>query len=337
MTTHLESTDQPPSTHAPARRQRRGAGAPMALVRSMSLIVIAMAAWPLLTASTPAEPVDILPPLPVATVEAAVFPDTLNGRVEHWLKQFTGRYRDDFQIHLTRRGRYEGMIRSRLRERGMPEDLIWLAMIESGFNPTVRSSASAIGLWQFMDATARQYGLRVDRWVDERRDPVAATDAALDYLHWLHARYDSWYLAAAAYNGGPGRVSRILESHADGRTGEEALYWEVIDQLPRETRNYVPKLLAARRLATSPWLYGFHSGTEAAYEYDTIEVAGGVALTSLARSMGVPVETLRGLNPHLIRDMTPPGKSWEVRVPDGGGRIAALRIAQAADRVATSE
>ena len=140
----------------------------------------------------------------------------------------------------------------------MPEDLIYLAAIESGFSPGATSRVSASGMWQFMGPTAQQFGLRIDEYVDERRDPIRATEAALDYLQALHAQFGSWYLAAAAYNAGPSRVDRSPENLCSGGvTGEEDLYWEIIEHLPRETRAYVPKMLALIVLGGAAEDYGF--------------------------------------------------------------------------------
>jgi len=184
-------------------------------------------------------------------------PLQLNARVQRWMDEFQTTRRHEFQDLLERRGLFEDLIRYKLRERGMPEELLYLAMMESGLSTRAVSDVSAVGLWQFMDPTARQFGLRVDEFVDERRDPVRATDAALDYLQALHDRFGSWYLAAAAYNAGPGRLERILNLHADGRTGDEDLYWEVLRHLPRETREYVPRLVAATILGTGAEELGF--------------------------------------------------------------------------------
>jgi membrane-bound lytic murein transglycosylase D len=241
----------------------------------------------------------------------------MNPRVEKWVHRFRTDQRPVFQELLNREGRYAGMIRGKLRERGMPEDLLYLAMMESGLSPRAVSDASAVGIWQLMVPTALQCGLRVDRWVDERRDPVRATDAALDYLQWLHDRYGSWYLAAAAYNAGPGRVDRILQRHADGRSGDEGLYWKVIGYLPPETRDYVPRMVAATYLAQYADAFGFENDKAAPYRYDRVFVPGGTPLSSVARSLGVDTEVLQRLNPQLIRGVTPPAETYPVRVPVG--------------------
>ncbi len=182
-----------------------------------------------------------------------------------------------------------------------------------------------------MTPTAQQFGLRVDTYVDERRDPVRATDAALDYLQWLHERFGgSWYLAAAAYNAGPGRVERVLRRHASGRRGEEEIYWEILDHLPRETREYVPRLIAATLLAENAEAYGFAVRHDAPYRYETVFVPGGTTLRRIADVLDVPVRDLRALNPHLIQGMTPPGEVYGVRVPVGGTRAVVMAMAPSA-------
>jgi membrane-bound lytic murein transglycosylase D len=251
-----------------------------------------------------------------ATVGAAL-PLHVNPRVERWVRRFRTDQRKVFEVLLERQGIYDEMIRGKLRERGMPEELIYVAMMEGGFSPWAVSSASAVGLWQFMGPTAQAYGLRVDEWVDERRDPVKATDAALDYLLWLHEYFGSWYLAAAAYNAGPSRVERVLNRHADGRKGEEDLYWEVLDHLPRETREYVPRLVAAVLLAEDAEKEGFAVEERNPYEFDRVFVPGATSLAWIARALDTDVDVLRALNPQLLRGVTPPNEVYAVRVPVG--------------------
>jgi len=253
----------------------------------------------------------------IAVADAPAIPLDMNESVQHWIQLFRTTRRDEFEALLERRGLFEGLIRGKLRERGMPEDLLYLAMIESGLSPDAESKMSAVGIWQFMGPTALDLGLRVDEYVDERRDPVRATDAALDYLEYLHGRFGSWYLAAAAYNAGPNRVERVLHRHADGRTGDEDIYWEVLSYLPRETRDYVPRLVATTILANDADELGFTSTTKA-YEFDKIFVPGRTSLAEVAQSLGVSVGIVRDLNPHLIRGVTPPGELYGVRVPVGG-------------------
>ena len=253
-----------------------------------------------------------------ATTDGAdVLPLHVNDRVRAWMKRLRTDQRTEFEAMLRRRGAYEGLIRQQLRQRGMPEELLYLAMIESGLKPRARSSASAVGIWQFMAPTAEQYGLRVDRWVDERKDPVRATAAALDYLSWLHNRYDSWYLAAAAYDAGPARVDRVLALHPDTTTHGEDRYWEVAKYLPLETRQYVPRLIAAGLLAQDADSAGFDNGDMRPYRYDRVFVPGGTTLRKVAHILGVETKVMSGLNPYLIQGMTPPNETYPIRVPVG--------------------
>ena len=268
-------------------------------------------------------------------VLGASLPLHMNERVEKWVDRFSDSQRPAFQRLLERKGLYADMIRQKLLERGMPEELVYLAMMESGLSTRAVSSASAVGLWQFMGPTAQQYGLRVDEWVDERRDPVRATDAALTYIQWLHERYGSWYLTAAAYNAGPGRVDRELRRHAQGRTGDEDLYWEILEHLPRETREYVPRLVAATLVAEEAAEFGFEAELMEPYRYERVFVPGGTSLSRIARILDLDVRVLRNLNPHLIRGATPLREIYPLRVPVGTspqvvaslGRVGRVRSA----------
>jgi membrane-bound lytic murein transglycosylase D len=265
---------------------------------------------------TPAAGADAQPPVPGLSIRR--LPLEVNPRVERWMEQLRTNRRADFELLLERSGIYEDLIRSELRERGMPEELLFLAMIESGLSPLAESPREAVGLWQFRDAAARDYGLRMDGFVDERRDPVRATEAALDYLFWLRARFGSWYLAIAAYNAGPARVERVLELYADGRTGDEQIYWEILRHLPRETREYVPRLIATTILAAEAESLGLQvESSIPAYSYDQVYVPGGTRFSAVARWLGVEVEVLEDLNPHLVRGETPPDELWPLRVPRG--------------------
>jgi membrane-bound lytic murein transglycosylase D len=245
-------------------------------------------------------------------------PVTRNDRVDFWIDFLQGRNKSRTHVWLEREGRYGEFIRSALRERGMPEDLFYLAMIESGLSNRAVSHASAVGLWQFIAETGRRYGLEVSTYVDERRDPVKSTEAALDYLTYLYNRFGSWYLAAAGYNSGENRVDRILRQRAGGQRGDDALYWRIASYLPRETRDYVPLMLAAGHIGKDPNAYGFYGiEHQAPLAYDRVEIDGGISLAAVAEAAGVDASMVRDLNPHLIRGMTPPGRRWEVRVPVG--------------------
>jgi membrane-bound lytic murein transglycosylase D len=245
-------------------------------------------------------------------------PADMTPRVERWMDAFQTTRRDEFEALLARRELYADLILTKLHERGMPEELLYIPMIESGLSPIAVSHVSAVGLWQFMSPTAEQYGLRVDAYVDARRDPEAATDAALDYLAWLHHRFGgSWALAAAAFNAGPGRVERVLNRHAEGWVGDDQLFWDLLEYLPRETREYVPKMIAVTRLANEADALGFVSTGFEPYRYDTVFVPGETTLESVADALDIDPSRLRALNPHLIRGMTPPDEIYGVRIPVG--------------------
>lgn len=256
-----------------------------------------------------------------AAVSAASWdiPVVRNAPVERFIGIFTGRQQDRMALYLKRSGRYEGMIRAKLRERGMPEDLLYLSMIESGFNPTARSHASAVGLWQFIEDTGERYGLRVDGYVDERKHPEKSTDAALSYLGDLHDQFGSWYLAAAAYNTGEGRVARVMKQVTGGQKGRDADFWRIRSRLPSETREYVPLMVAAALIGKEPAKYGL-GGVQRwmPLESDEVQVPAGTRLSVVAQAVGVSENELKRLNPHLVRAMTPPGKNaYAVRVPRG--------------------
>ena len=265
------------------------------------------------------EPAPAVPEAPdvSASVPPVELPLEVNARVVKWMRRYVTDEKQTFQTFLAREGRFSGLIRAKLRARGMPEDLLYLAMIESGFSPKATSTVSAAGVWQFMRPTAAQFGLRLDHWVDERRDPVRVTDAALDYLQWLHRRYGSWYLAAAAYNAGPSRVDRALRRHGGEQSGDADLYWDILEHLPRETREYVPRILAAAALARNAEQYGFHVKPAAPFEYDRVWVPGGTALAAVAKVLKLEPSVMRELNPHLVRGITPPGAAYGLRVPQG--------------------
>ena len=287
-------------------------------MRTVSLLVAALLLVPFAWLQDDPDETRAMLEAVIAEYEASpTLPLHLNSQVARWIDEFRTTRRDEFQSLLHRSGVFEPLIRRKLRDRGMPEELLYLAMMESGLSPRAVSRVSAVGLWQFMGPTAEQFGLRVDDYVDERRDPVRATDAALGYLQWLHDRFGSWYLAAAAYNAGPGRLERILNLHADGRRGDEDLYWEVLRHLPRETREYVPRIVAATIVASEAEAFGFDRSTAEAYEYEMVFVPGETRLATVAESLDVDARVVRDLNPHLIRGMTPPDELYGVRVPRG--------------------
>ena len=246
-------------------------------------------------------------------------------RVQYWLDFFQDRSRARFGIWLERLPLYEGMIRERLQARGLPTDLVYLALIESGMSSSAVSRSRAVGMWQFMAPTARHYGLRIDSWVDERRDPFKATDAAARFLADLNRQFGSLYLAAAAYNAGGGRISRSIDRmHGDADdeiVWSDSTFFQLYDTqlLHRETRDYVPKLIAAALIAKEPTRYGFSVPDVEPLTYDSIVVNGMVGLDVVARLADTTLAAVRDLNRQYIRLATPPSGSWVVRVPAGLG------------------
>lgn len=254
-------------------------------------------------------------------------------RVQYYLDFFQGRGRERMAIWLTRLPRYEAMIRERLQRENLPGDLVYLALIESGFSNTATSRAKAVGMWQFMKATGKGYGLRVDSWVDERRDPFRATDAAVRHLRDLNRRFNSLYLAAAAYNAGSGKVSRGLGRLPDDEsdsTYSDATFFRLYDTklLRRETKDYVPKLIAAALIAKQPERYGFRMGTAEPAAYDSIIVPDMTGLDVVARLADTTVAAIRELNPQYLRLATPPGTRSIVRLPAGHGPTTVAAYAQ---------
>ncbi len=256
-------------------------------------------------------------------------------RVQYYLDFFRTTGRERMAIWLSRMPHYETMIRRRLLTAGLPGDLVYLALIESGFSNTATSSARAVGMWQFMRGTARLYGLRVDRWVDERRDPYRATDAAARHLRDLNQQFGSYYLAAAAYNAGAGKVSRSLvrlpEDDADS-VPSDATFFRLYDTklLRRETKDYVPKLIAAAMIAKEPAKYGFPAAAAADTlpPYDTLTVTELTGLDVVARLADTTIAAIRELNPQYLRLVTPPDVTSLVRVPPGRGESTALAYAE---------
>jgi membrane-bound lytic murein transglycosylase D len=253
-----------------------------------------------------------------------------NESVLRYVRLFEQRQPDRVALYLKRAGRYEGMIRTKLRDRGMPEDLLYLSMVESGFNTNARSKAQAVGLWQFIADTGRRYGLRIDSYVDERRDPEKATDAALRYLQDLHNMFGSWNLAAAAYNTGEGRVARIMREETGAVRGVEADFWRIRSRLPSETREYVPLMFAMALVGKEPHKYGIDRVERwLPLETERVEVPGGTELAVVARAVGVSEEEIQRLNPHLVRSMTPPGDAYGVAIPTGRAEVYAANFEQA--------
>lgn len=252
-----------------------------------------------------------------------VAPYESHERVEYFVQRFSGPMKASFELAMQRQSRYAPMIRERLRAGGLPEDMIYLSLIESWYDPHAYSVAAAVGMWQFMTTTARGVGLRVDWWVDERRDPVRSTEGAVAYLNELRETFGSIYLASAAYNGGPGRVQRGLTAHADAldaAAGDE-LFFALRDNtsaLRPETRDYVPKLIAAALVGKDPARYGIDVRAVDPWTFDSVQVDANVPLAAVAKAAGVSLDTIREYNPQYLRGMTPPtGQAVWLRVPVG--------------------
>jgi membrane-bound lytic murein transglycosylase D len=242
------------------------------------------------------------------------FPVTVNRQVQFYLDFFTGKDRVNFATWLSRSGRYIPMIHEHLREAGLPEDLAYLAMIESGFNERAYSRARAVGVWQFIKATGRNYGLEINTYVDERRDPIKSTKAAVSYLSDLYDEFGSWYLAVAAYNAGEGKIRRAIKKY------NTTDFWEIAQgkYLRLETKRYVPKLIAAIIIAKDPGEYGFDIEYEPALAFETVDVPRWTALKAVALACNMEPEELKKYNNELRKGFTPPDKgSYPFKVPRG--------------------
>lgn len=242
-------------------------------------------------------------------------PIDANASVAASIHFFQTRGRETFTVWLQRSGRFRDLILEILEDEGLPRDLFYVAMIESGFKPQARSRAQAVGLWQFIEPTGKLEGLRKTHWVDERRDPVRATRAAAHHLRKLHDYFGDWRLALAAYNAGRGRVARAIE-HSATRD-----FWNL--DLPRETRNYVPLFMAASIMGKDPALFGFDDvRMEPPIRFETVDLPRAVRLEKAAECLGISLAELRRLNPELRQSITPPQKKrrYDLRVPPGRGR-----------------
>ena len=252
------------------------------------------------------------------------FPVTVNKQVEYYLDFFQNKQRKSFSLWLERSGRYLPMIIQQLEEAGLPKDLVYLPMIESGYSLTAYSKAKAVGPWQFMRATAVHYGLQVNSYIDERRDPVRSTQAAIRYLSELYEMFGSWHLAVAGYNAGEGKIQRGIRRYKTSN------FWELAQHryLKLETKRYVPKLIAAIMIAKSPEDYGF---TDIQYQkplsYDTGKVPRWTNLKAIAVATGCSVEEIKNLNRQLRRMVAPPEFNYyDIKVPAGKGELLAQNL-----------
>ncbi len=259
---------------------------------------------------------DIELALPDVDLPVSDIPLTLNSKVEYFLYYFQTRGKQSFSHWLSRSSRYIPMMKEILKREGMPEDLVYVAMIESGFHLHARSWANAVGPWQFISDTGRRYSLRIDQWIDERKDPVKATTAAALYMKELYGMFKGdWYLAAAGYNAGENKILRAISMY---NTSD---FWEISQgsYLKRETKEYVPKLLAAAIIAKDPARYGF---SDVAYlppiEFDTVTIPSRTNLDLAAKLCGTTYETIKELNPDLRHWCTPPNyPDYQLKIPKG--------------------
>lgn len=242
-----------------------------------------------------------------------------NRKVMYFIHYFQTIKKDVFSKWLSRSHMYVPMMREILRKNNIPEDLVYLALIESGFNPKAYSRAHACGPWQFIKGTGRIYGMKINWWIDERRDPEKSTDAAARYLKDLYERFGSWYLAAAAYNAGENKIIRAINKH---KTDD---FWEISEYryIKNETKNYIPKMIAGIIIAKNPERYGFGDiEYKKPLAYDKVRIPDATDLKVIARACETDYETIKALNPELRRGCTPPNFSdYRVKIPQGKRRI----------------
>ncbi len=252
------------------------------------------------------------------------FPITINNQVQVYLDLFQNKQRKSFAIWLSRSGKYLPMMQKELREAGLPEDLAYLAMIESGYNQKAYSRSHASGLWQFIPGTGAQYNLTMNRYLDERRDAEKSTKAAVELLSDLYEQFDDWHLAVAAYNAGAGKIGRGLEQY------NAKDFWSLAqhDYLAMETKRYVPKLIASIIIAKNPELYGFTDiHPENPYTYDTLEVGPGLTLDAVALISNCNRKTIDLLNQELSTDKTPLDQSsYQIKIPAGSLSMASKNL-----------
>lgn len=256
------------------------------------------------------------------------FPVVYNKSVEKWITYFTTRGRKNFELYIQRAGRYAPVIGKMLEENGLPRDLIFLAMAESGFNNKARSHARAVGPWQFMPSTGKSYSLQQNWYVDERRDPIKATRAAALYLSKLYGDFGDWEIATAAYNAGEGKLGRAIKKY---KTTD---FWRLIKgrYLKSETKNYVPKIMALAIIGKNLKAFGFSDlDFHAPLTYEEVQVAALTDIYKIAESLNVDVSEIKRLNPELLRWFTPPDvENYKLRIPLKS-QLSSLECCKASD------
>lgn len=240
--------------------------------------------------------------------------------VARWVEYWRTRGGRSFPEYLFRMSWFGEAVDATLERKGLPASLRYLPLIESGYSPAAVSRARAVGLWQFMEPTARGFGMGVTPLLDERRNPFKSTEAATDFLQQLRDQFGSWFLALAAYNSGPYRVRRILDTHAPLVPPSDSLFWALRRHFPRETRDYIPKFFAAALVAEDPEAHGFERPSNtASFTFDEVVVPDATTLDVVAEAAGASLEDIQRLNPEIVRGMTPPGHETILRVPLGQG------------------
>lgn len=267
-------------------------------------------------------------PRDVADPAGYNMPIVMDTSVQNHIRYFNTSIRNRFEQWLVRLSRYQPLVETIFSEFDLPSDLIYLSLVESGFNPYAYSRAKATGPWQFMKGTAKVYGLRVDQYVDERRDPIKSTIAAARYLRDLYDLFGAWPLAMAAYNAGEGKVMRALHK-AQAESFSEISKTRLIR---RETKEYVPRFMAATIIAKNPDHYGFNQEAAVPHQFDEVPVTRPIHFRAITNTTGIPYEELRLLNPELRRDATPPGDAlYLLKVPVGTKE----KVEQLLDRIPT--
>ena len=252
--------------------------------------------------------------------------------VERWTRVWGSRQSAYVPSYLARMAGFESMVDSVVATRDLPWSLRFLPVIESGYSPTAVSSAEAVGMWQFMAPTAQGLGVEVGAWVDDRRDPFVATDAAVRYLEELHQQFGSWFLALAAYNAGPDRVQTLIDRYLPGVEPSDAVYWALRRVLPKETAEFVPNLIGAIIVASAPEEHGYETPEPVLFVYDSVPVVGSIDFATIASAAGVARSDIEWLNPELVRGETPRGSEVVIRLPAGSGSVFRNYFAAQADR-----
>ena len=250
-------------------------------------------------------------------------PMTINDHVKREIQSFQTIERDFFLESYQRSGRYRGKIVEALKEAGLPEELSWLPLIESGFKVRALSRSRALGLWQFIPSTGYKYGLKRNTWIDERSDPEKSTEAAIAYLNELHQMFGDWATVLAAYNCGEGSVARVIRAQKNDYLDN---FWDFYERLPRETARYFPRFLAVLAIIRDPAQYGFTlDELDQPISHETITIERPIHLKSVADKLGVDLEDLTMLNPELRRNATPDGP-YALKVPPGKGEVLTVAL-----------